>query len=66
MSKATRAAAVRLSTPSFSENVLEMFGDRPRTRLEDLADLGVGFSFRDPRQDLSLATSQPRIRICQL
>jgi len=52
--------------PELFENVLEMFSDRPRTRLEDVADLGVGFSFRDPRQDLSLATSQPRIRICQL
>ena len=60
ISKTTRAAAVRLSTPSFSKMCSRCLA------IEDLADLGVGFSFRDPRQDLSLATSQPRIRICQL
>lgn len=54
------AAAVRVSTPSFSKTCIEMLVHGTRTGAEYLADIAVGFALDDPEQHFGLAQCEAK------
>ena len=55
---ASPAAAVRVSTPSFCEHVLQVLVHRARAGAEDVADVAVGLALGHPVQHLGLARGE--------